>query len=258
MTGESGTGQVAVVTGGSSGIGLAVVRDLAGHGYQVTVLDQCPPASPFPPATTLITGDVRSFADNERAVAAAMDRHGRLDLLVGNAGIHDAGTGLRDVDGTVLAALTRRVFDVNVLGYLLAARAAVDALTCTAGSMVFTLSDASFMVQGNGAGVAYVAAKHAALGLVRQLAADLAPTVRVNGVAPGGVVTGLRAAVGAAGSQPVFDRPEPIIQAIRGLNPLGVVLTPEQLAPLYRFLAGPDAAGMTGEVLRPDGGLSVR
>jgi 2,3-dihydroxy-2,3-dihydrophenylpropionate dehydrogenase len=114
------------------------------------------------------------------------------------------------------------------------------------------------MVQGNGAGVAYVAAKYAALGLVRHLAADLAPRVRVNGVAPGGVVTGLRAAVGTDDSRAVFDQPGPIVQAIRELNPLGVVLTPEQLAPLYRFLAGPDAAGMTGEVLRPDGGLSVR
>lgn len=200
---------------------------------------------------------MRSAADNERAVAAAVDRHGQLDLLVGNAGIHDGGTGLRELDGAALGILARRVLEVNVLGYLLAARAAADELVRSAGSMVFTLSDASFLVQGNGAGAAYVASKYAALGLVRHLAADLAPRVRVNGVAPGGVVTGLRAAVGADDSRAVFGRPEPLVAAIRKLNPLGVVLTPEQLAPLYRFLAGPDAAGMTGEVLRPDGGLSV-
>jgi 2,3-dihydroxy-2,3-dihydrophenylpropionate dehydrogenase len=114
------------------------------------------------------------------------------------------------------------------------------------------------VVRGNGAGVVYTAAKHAALGVVRHLAAHLAPRVRVNAVAPGGVVTGLRAANGTGGERPVFAEPELIRERIRTSNPLGVVLTPEELAPLYRFLASSAAAGMTGEVLRPDGGLAVR
>lgn len=250
------TGPVALVTGGASGIGAAVVRDLAAHGYRVVVLDRCEPANPLP--ATVITGDVCDAADNARAVDAATGRYGRLDLLVANAGIHDGGAGLRDLPAAELAALARRVLDVDVVGYLLSAAAAVDALEAAGGSMVFTLSDASYLVRGNGAGVAYAAAKHAALGLVRHLAADLAPRVRVNAVAPGGVVTGLRAAVGPAGSRPVFDDPDGIARGIRALNPLGVVLTPEELAPLYRFLAGPQAGGLTGEVLRPDGGLAVR
>lgn len=250
-------GPVALVTGGSSGIGEAVVRDLAAHGHRVVVLDRQGPELPFPGTVTLVAGDVRSAADNESAVAVALRLHGRLDLFVGNAGVHDAGAGLRDLDGEELADVARRVLDIDVVGYLLGARAAVGPLERTGGSMVFTLSDASFTVSGNGAGVAYAAAKHAALGVVRHLASDLAPRVRVNAVAPGGVVSNLRAVVGR-GTRAVYENPDEIARTIREFNPLGVVLTPAELAPLYRFLASAEAAGMTGEVLRPDGGLAVR
>jgi 2,3-dihydroxy-2,3-dihydrophenylpropionate dehydrogenase len=246
--------RAAVVTGGSSGIGRAVVDDLTVHGYRVVVLDRQRPAVPFPDGVVLAHGDVCAVEDNQYAVDTAVTRYGRLDVFIGNAGVHDAGVGLRDLPGPDLAGLARRVFDVDVIGYLLGAKAAVDPLTESGGSMVFTLSDASFLVRGNGAGVAYAAAKHAALGLVRHLAADLAPRVRVNAVAPGGVVTGLRTADGHA----VFDRPDEITRGIQKFNPLGIVLTPAELAPLYRFLASTAAKGMTGEVLRPDGGLIVR
>ncbi len=244
---------VALVTGGASGIGRAVVEDLAGHGYAVVAFDLSEPRCPLPPGVRFVCGDVTDPADNDRAVAEAL-RGGRLDLFVGNAGIHDGGVRLLDRDGPGLAELTRRVLDVDVVGYVLGARATAEHLTRSRGSMVFTLSDASFMVSGNGSGVAYAAAKHACVGVVRWLAADLAPQVRVNAVAPGGVITGLRAADG----HDVYAEPDPIAEAIRSLNPLGTLATPEQLAPLYRFLAGPAALGLTGEILRPDGGLAVR
>ncbi|MFI9388813.1 SDR family oxidoreductase [Kutzneria sp. NPDC052558] len=248
---------VALVTGGSSGIGRAVTDEFTEHGYRVVVLDREEPREPFPPDVVLVRGDVRSPRDNERAVEAAL-RLGGLDVLVANAGLHDGGVRLCDRDGDELAELARRVLDVDVVGYLLAARAAAEPLIRAGGTMIFTLSDASFVVRGNGSGVVYAAAKHAALGVVRHLAADLAPRVRVNAVAPGGVVTGLRAAVGGEDTAEVFDQPDEISRVIQEFNPLGVVLTARQLAPLYRFLASPEAAGMTGEVLRPDGGLAVR
>ncbi|MEV0281071.1 SDR family oxidoreductase [Streptomyces sp. NPDC050610] len=257
--GARGTAPVALVTGGCSGIGRAVAEDFAAHGHRVVVLDRQVPQGAPPPGVSYVEGDVRSAEDNARAVEEVVARHGRLDVFVGNAGVHDGGAGLRDLPAAELAEVTRRVLDVDVLGYLLGARAAVEELIRTGGCMVFTLSDASFLVSGNGAGVAYAAAKHAALGVVRHLAADLAPRVRVNAVAPGGVVTGLRAvdAVTDEGRL-VFLRREEIERTIRAYNPLGVLLEPAQLAPYYRFLASAAAVGLTGEVLRPDGGLAVR
>ena len=258
--GEPGAGapeRVALVTGAASGIGRAVAEHLVRHGYHVVAFDRLPAPVPCSSSVTSVTGDVRDPEDNRRAVATALSRFGRLDLFVGNAGIHDGGVGLCDRSAADLALLTRQVFDVDVVGYLLGAHASVEALKRTRGCMIFTLSDASFVVNGNGAGVVYTAAKHAALGIVRHLAAHLAPLVRVNAVAPGGVVTGLRAANGSDGERPVYAEADRIRERIRTSNPLGVVLTPEELAPLYHFLASSAAAGMTGEVLRPDGGLAI-
>lgn len=246
-----------LVTGGSAGIGRAVTEEFAAHGDDVVVLDRDRPEEPLPSGVELVLGDVVEPEAHTHAVAAALDRYGRLDVLVGNAGIHDGGVGLRDQPAADLAAIARRVLDVDVIGYLLSAHAAAGPLARFGGCMIFTLSDASFLVRGNGAGIAYTAAKHAALGLVRHLAADLAPDVRVNAVAPGGVVTRLRAE-SPAGRQAVFAEPDRIRAVIQALNPLGVVLTPAELAPIYRFLASDAASGFTGEVLRPDGGLAVR
>lgn len=247
-----------LVTGGSSGIGRAVVDEFVRLGDNVVVLDRDEPPGDLANVATLVTGDVRRPEDNERAVSAALDLHGRLDVFVGNAGIHDGGFGVRDLSPAELADVVRRVFEVDVLGYLLGANAAAKHLVASRGCMVFTLSDASFAVSGVGAGIGYAIAKHGALGLMRHLAADLAPDVRVNAVAPGGIVTQLQAAAPGAGTRPLFDDPDAVQAAVRNLNPLNLVLTPEQIAPLYPFLASPAAMGMTGEVLRPDGGLSVR
>jgi 2,3-dihydroxy-2,3-dihydrophenylpropionate dehydrogenase len=251
--------RVALVTGGSSGIGLAVVRDFLRHGYAVVSLDSRPPQSvPEADSFLAVVGDVCVPADNERAVEQAVERFGGLDVFIGNAGVHDGGVRIRDRSATELAELVRRVLEVDVLGYILGAQAAASALVESHGCMVFTLSDASFLVQGNGAGIAYAAAKHAGLGVVRHLAADLAPQVRVNAVAPGGVVTGLQAVTGGGSTAAVYADAAPIEAVIREFNPLGVLTTPEELAPLYRFLAEAGAAALTGEILRPDGGLSVR
>lgn len=247
-----------VVTGGSSGIGRAVAERFHSLGDRVVVLDRTEPDEPLPSGVRLVVGDVTSVEDNERAVQAAVSASGGLDVLVANAGIHDSGYGVRDLSAAELGAVVRRVLEVDVIGYLLAAKAAHEHLLRSHGSMVFTLSDASYVVRGTGAGIGYAAAKHAGVGLVRHLAADLAPEVRVNAVAPGGTVTGLEAATSSERTRPVFEAPDEARRQIGELNPLGVVLTPEQLAGYYVFLASEEAAGMTGQVLRPDGGLDIR
>ena len=255
MTTEPGPRGV-LVTGGCSGIGRAVVEAHAAAGDLVVVLDRDLPVTPLRDDIECVQGDVTNFADNLRAVDTLLEWAGRIDHFVGNAGIHDGGFSFADTAGDDLARIMRRVLEVDVVGYALGARACVDALSKASGCMTFTLSDASYIVSGNGAGLAYSAAKHAALGLVKHLAAELAPQIRVNAVAPGGVITGLRASYGED-ERGVFADHLAAESAIADLNPLGVVMTPEQLAGLYLFLASPAASGMTGEVLRPDGGLSV-
>lgn len=252
----SGTPRGVLVTGGSSGIGLAVARAHAHRGDTVVVLDRNATGPPEA-GIHVVLGDVTSPEDNERAVERVLEVAGRLDHFVGNAGIHDGGLGLAGADAATLRDVMRRVLDVDVVGYALGAHASREALLRSRGCMTFTLSDASFEVQGNGAGLAYTAAKHAAVGLVRRLAIELAPAIRVNAVAPGGVITGLAAAGSRATESAVFADPDGIRETVQRLNPLRVVLEADELAELYLFLASPAARGMTGEVLRPDGGLSV-
>lgn len=246
-----------LITGGSSGIGAAVAAEFVRLGDAVTVFDRQSPAIALD-GVSYLTGDVTEPNDNENAVARAVQGTGGLDVFVANAGVHDGGLGLMDGPTDDLVQVMTDVLRVDVIGYVLGARAAAGALRSRRGCMIFTLSDASYLVRGNGAGIAYTAAKHAALGIVRYLAATLAPDVRVNAVAPGGIVTGLKA-VGVSGTgREVFADPASATAAVRELNPLNVVLSPPGIAAAYSFLASPGAAAMTGEVLRPDGGLSVR
>jgi NAD(P)-dependent dehydrogenase (short-subunit alcohol dehydrogenase family) len=140
---------------------------------------------------------------------------------------------------------------------MLTARAAAPALAAARGSLVVTLSTSSSYV-GRG-GPLYVASKHALLGVVRQLAHELAPEVRVNGVAPGGTLaTDLRGprSLGLADRR-LADRPGREDE-LRARTPLQVALRPEDHAGAYVFLASDEACGMTGEVLRSDGGIGVR
>lgn len=243
-------GRSVLITGGASGIGAAVARAFLAEGARVTVLDRHP--SPDPDVTS-VEGDVRSSADNERAVAVAAGE-GRLDVLVANAGVHDGGLTLLDGDAAELEARFRRLVEVNLLGYLLAARAAASALTEAGGAAVLTLSDASYDVHGNNAGVAYATVKHGAVGLLKALARDLAPRVRVNGVAPGGVPTGLSVA-DSQGERPVAADPDQLVRRVAGRTLLGRGADLDSLAAIYIWLTGPATAAVTGQVLRVDGGL---
>ncbi len=239
-----------LITGGASGIGAAVARAYLAAGARVTVLDRH--SSPDTGVVS-VEGDVRSFSDNERAVAVASGGGG-LDVLVANAGVHDGGLRLLDGDPAELEARFRRLFEINLLGYLLAARAAAPALTQAGGAVVLTLSDASFDVHGNNAGVAYASVKHAGVGLLKALARDLAPRVRVNGVAPGGVPTGL-AVADSSGERPVARDPDELARRVAGRALLGRGADLDSLAAAYLWFTGPAAAAVTGQILRVDGGL---
>lgn len=239
-----------LVTGGASGIGAAVARAFTADGARVTVLDRRVSADPD---VRSVEGDVRSFADNERAVAAAAGTGG-LDVLIANAGVHDGGMTLLDGDPAELESRFRRLFEVNLLGYLLAARAAAPALLQAGGAVVLTLSDASYDVHGNNAGVAYATLKHGGVGLLRTLARDLAPRVRVNGIAPGGVPTGL-AVADSGGERPVSTDAEQLTRRVASRTLLARGAELESLAAAYVWFTGPATAAVTGQILRVDGGL---
>lgn len=193
--------RTALVTGGSSGIGARVVRGLLDNGDHVVVLDRDRPTDD---RVRFVLGDVRSTEDQRRAVEAAVGEDGRLDVLIANAGVHDGGLTFGD-DLAALECDFRRVVDVNLVGALVSLGAAAGPLAEARGSAVLTLSDASYDVVGNGAGLAYVAAKHGALGLLKAAARELAPHVRVNAVAPGGVATGI-AVESARETEPLWFR----------------------------------------------------
>ncbi|MFJ8003933.1 3-(cis-5,6-dihydroxycyclohexa-1,3-dien-1-yl)propanoate dehydrogenase [Streptomyces fagopyri] len=184
-----------LVTGGGSGMGRAVVERFVEEGARVTVFDRSAEkladvAEKSGDRVRTVRGDVTSAADNAAAVETAVAGFGGLDVFVGNAGVWDFSRSLRDSSPDDLAKGFDELFAVNVKGYLLGARASAEALRESRGSMIFTLSNASFFPGGGGP--LYTASKHAGAGLVKQLAFELAPEIRVNGVAPGGMPTDLR------------------------------------------------------------------
>ena len=257
-------GRVALVTGAVSGMGLAVVRRLVAAGARAVALDLSADrlselAAELGEAVECVVGDVRSPQDNQRAVTAAVERYGSLDILIANAGVFDGNVALDALDAETLQAASAEIFGVNVLGYLLAARAATPHLRRSRGSIVFTVSNAGFD-PGSGGGILYTVSKHAVVGVVRQLAYELAPEVRVNGVAPGGTMTDLRIAASLrelVGTDRHFADPnrrtdDPPDQ------PAGGVASPEDHADLYLLLASPSARAVTGEIVSSDGGLAVR
>ncbi|WP_439817021.1 3-(cis-5,6-dihydroxycyclohexa-1,3-dien-1-yl)propanoate dehydrogenase [Zavarzinia sp. CC-PAN008] len=256
-------GQVALVTGGASGLGHAIVERFVAEGARVGVLDRSAErlaglAAAFGGAVCGTVGDVRALADNRRAVEDVVDRFGRLDCLVGNAGVWDFGTPLVDLDDDKVDAGFSELFDINVKGYLLAAKAALKPLVESRGSMIFTVSNAGFYPAGGGP--LYTASKHAVVGLIRQLAFELAPHVRVNGVAPGGIATDLRGAAGLGLAETsIASVREGLEHFGREVTPIGRLPTPAEYTGAYVFFASRgDTVPTTGAVLNHDGGVGAR
>jgi NAD(P)-dependent dehydrogenase (short-subunit alcohol dehydrogenase family) len=255
-------GQVALVTGGGSGIGRAVVERYVEEGARVAVMDRVAGRGAelrarFGDKVIAIDGDVSRLDDNQRAVAQTATAFGRLDIFVGNAGVLDGFIALTDMAEDKLAAACDELFAINVKGCILGAKAALDDLNNSSGCMIFTASGAGFTSAGGG--VIYTASKHAVVGIVRQLAVELGPKIRVNGVAPGGTMTDLRSVAALS----LEDRSQFAIpgaaERIAAGNPLHLALDPADLAGAYVFLASrANARGITGSIVSVDAGSTLR
>jgi NAD(P)-dependent dehydrogenase (short-subunit alcohol dehydrogenase family) len=255
-------GDAALVTGGGSGLGLALVERFVNEGARVAVFDRSEErvdavVERLGEAVVGIVGDVTTVADNERAVATAVSAFGKLDTFVGNAGIFDYFADLLGSPADALGRAFDEVFAINVKGYLLGAKAAAPALLNCDGCIILTASMASFYA-GTG-GIVYTASKHAVVGLVRQLAYELAPHVRVNGVAPGPMLTDVRGPRALGLDQQTLSAVPGIDELARAALPLQFLASPEDYTGHYVQLASrANARATTGVVISCDGGLGVR
>lgn len=261
-------GTTALITGGGTGIGRAVALRFIAEGANVAIvgrtretLDEVIEAAGDGGARMLaLTADVTSPADMHRVVAETVATFGQLDTLVPNAGIWDFQRSITRLSGEELSQAFDELMGINVKGYLLAVEAAWPELAKTNGSVVMTLSNSSFY--SNGGGPLYTASKFAARGLVTELAYELAPKIRVNGVAVGGMRTDLRGpkSIGLkersigdsfAKSEVVGDNP---YLPLRYSS-----VEPEDFTGPYVFLASTQNSGViTGHIINADGGIGVR
>ncbi|GAA3590476.1 SDR family NAD(P)-dependent oxidoreductase [Klugiella xanthotipulae] len=261
-------GDVALITGGGSGIGRALALRFLAEGASVAIVgrdldklaDTVAAAGEAADRILPIAADVTSTDDMHRAVAETITRFGRLDILVPNAGIWDYNRSITRLTGQQLSDSFDEVFAINVKGYLLTVEAAWRELVESRGCVVMTLSNASFYPAGGGP--VYTASKHADRGLLLQLAYELAPKVRVNGVAVGGMRTNLRgpSATGLADRSIAdsFDRND-----TSGNNPLlplhDVSVEPEDYTGPYVLLASRrNSSTITGSIVNADGGIAAR
>lgn len=240
-------GLVALVTGGASGIGAATTRLLLDRGARVAVLDRLPDGAPD--GSLPLSCDVTDAGQVDGAVAAAADRFGGVDIVINNAGIGSVGDVSQNDD-----AEWTRVLDVNVVGIARVTRAALPHLRRSQHpAVVNTCSAVAFI--GVRQRAVYSASKGAVFALTLAMAADHAEEgIRVNAVAPGTAQTPWVERLLAAA-----DDPDTAAEALRRRQPIGRLVSADEVAWAIASLASPAAASTTGSILRVDGGMaSVR
>jgi 3-oxoacyl-[acyl-carrier protein] reductase len=248
-------GAVCIVTGAATGIGAACAQRLAARGARVAIDYSRSEGEAHAVAAAcealgaesiVVRADVASDADCRRLAQAALDRWGRIDALINNAGTtkfaaHDDLEALDAQD-------FQRIFAVNVIGAFQMTRAVAPAMKQRGAGAVVNISSVAG-VMGNGSSIAYGASKGALNTMTLSLARALGPEIRVNAVCPGLVDTRwIKAGLG--------DGYEAAKRGYERATPLGSVLTPEDIADVAVWLLE-GASKITGEVMLVDGGLHL-
>ena len=239
--------KVAIITGGSRGIGLATAKKFLREGAVVVITASSPETAQkavlglqeeFPDSRISgISPNLASLEDVTKAFNEVVAQYGSLDILVNNAGVSES---------TPFQSYTQekfdKVMDLNVKGVFNATRAATDHMT-NQGSGVILSTSSMVSIYGQPSGVAYPTSKFAVNGLTVSLARELGPKgIRVNAVAPGITETDMMKAV-----------PKEVIEPMVKQIPLRRLGQPEDIANAFAFLASDDASYITGVVLSVDG-----
>lgn len=254
-------GRRALVVGGGSGIGRAVIDAFLDEGARVAVLEKdkakCDALADELPQVPITLGDATTRAANDEAVARADEAFGGLDVLVSCVGIFDFYQGIDQLDAEQIDDAFAEMFSVNVKSHLHSVKAALSLLRASKGTILLTESTSAYY-PGRG-GVLYVASKFAVRGLVTALAHELAPDIRVNGVAPGGTLnTDLRGLNSLGLDDRRLDDTPGRAADLASRVPLQVALSGTDHAWSYVFLASERSRGITGGVVHPDGGVGIK
>lgn len=256
-------GQVAIVTGAGNGIGRAISLRLAGEGVVVAVTDINGSAAESVSneitaigGRSLATGlDVTNKDQVVHAVSRTTAAFGRLDIMVNNAGVLSPASAIE-----VTEEDWDRHMSVNAKGVLFCSQVAASRMIAQGhgGRIITIVSTAGRLPSsGNTPAAAYVASKHAAMGLVKQMALELAPhNVLMNAVFPGIVdtdmVRSLQADISERSGEPYAE----VRERFRNLIPLGRYQTPDEVAGMVAFLASSDAGSSVGQVFDLNGGIA--
>lgn len=231
-------GRSVLVTGGNRGIGLAIARRLSAAGDSVTVTSR---SGEEIAGLTVARCDIRDTAAVDDAFAVAEAAHGPVEVVVANAGVtNDQLLALMSEDAF------NEVIDTNLVGaYRVAKRAVRPMIRLRRGRIIFLSSVVGML--GSAGQANYAASKAGLIGMARSLARELGSrNITVNVVAPGFADTDMTAKLSD-------ERKEAIVSGI----PLGRTASPDEVAGVVQFLAGPDAAYITGAVIPVDGGLGM-
>jgi NAD(P)-dependent dehydrogenase (short-subunit alcohol dehydrogenase family) len=245
-------GKVAFVTGAAKGLGRAIAHELAAGGASGTMIDILPAeeAGELPHGWAFRQGDVTSEDDVHAGVRATCEHHGGLDIVVVNAGVVPLWRTTQTLD----IEEWRRTFAVNVEGAAITIKVAAQQMSQTGGSIVALGSLNSW--QGHPQQAAYVASKHAVIGLVRSAALDLGRfNIRVNALAPGPIAT--EALVGRVTDRAAQGGPPAgqALQAMADAAALGRMASEADVAAACLFLASDLASAITGQLIPVDAGL---